>query len=64
VLGLVRWIVYIRGVTRRAQPRRYFSSVRDEIDPAQLSDWLNSSYDSRVVDDDDDKPSDPGRRTD
>jgi hypothetical protein len=48
--GLVRWFSYARRLTRRESvSRRYFSTVNDQIDPEQLSDWLNSVSDSQVV---------------
>ncbi|GIW88924.1 MAG: hypothetical protein KatS3mg108_3248 [Isosphaeraceae bacterium] len=47
--GLVRWLLFLRQLTRPSPSRRYFSAVDDQIDPKLLTDWLNSSSDTRVV---------------
>ena len=52
IYGLFRWFAYVRRLTRPPAPRRYFSAVNDEIDPVQLSEWLNSLSDTKLVSDD------------
>ncbi len=55
LFAILRWVFYLRSLTRRRSRTSLISTVNDEIDPERLAAWLNSPNDSSVIDDSDEQ---------